>query len=118
MSARPVLYGLSSCDSCRRARRALDAAGLDYVFHDLRGDGIDRTRVDAWIEQVGLERLINRRSRTWRELEPGSRESLDDEGVRELLVSHPALIRRPLLATADGRIEIGREVLAHGPQGG
>ena len=33
-------YGLKSCDTCRKARKELDAAGIDYDYVDVRADGV------------------------------------------------------------------------------
>ena len=106
------LYGLKNCDNCRTARRALDARGVPWEFHDVRADGINRALIDAWADQLGSESLLNRRSTTWRNLDPVERDVNDDAGVRDLLVREPTLIRRPLLACPDGRILIGADARA------
>jgi Spx/MgsR family transcriptional regulator len=70
---------------------------VDYRFHDLRGDGLDDELLDAWIEDLGWENLINRRGTTWRRLPDEAREPLDAARARKLMLAHPALIKRPLL---------------------
>ncbi|MDE1188454.1 MAG: ArsC family reductase, partial [Pantoea sp.] len=35
------LYGIKNCDTIKKARRYLDASGIDYRFHDYRVDGVD-----------------------------------------------------------------------------
>jgi len=92
-----ILYGIKTCDTMRKARRWLDDHGVDYRFHDLRGDGLDAGRLDAWIGDLGWENLVNRRGTTWRQLPPGEREALDAARARELMLKHPTLIKRPLL---------------------
>ncbi|MEC9166495.1 MAG: arsenate reductase, partial [Pseudomonadota bacterium] len=32
--------GISNCDSVKKARKWLDAAGIAYRFHDFRKDGL------------------------------------------------------------------------------
>ena len=39
-----TLYGIRNCDTMRKARRWLDTHDVDYVFHDVRSDGLDRAR--------------------------------------------------------------------------
>jgi Spx/MgsR family transcriptional regulator len=105
------LYGLKNCDSCRQARRALVARGVPWDFHDFRADGVDRDLIDAWADRLGSEALLNRRSRTWRNLDATDRAVSDDADLRALLVREPALIRRPLLTCPDGRILVGADAL-------
>ncbi len=101
------LYGLSNCDSCREARRWLRTHRVDAEFHDLRRDGLDGARLAAWEQAVGWERLLNRRSATWRSLPAGVRNAIDRGLALSLLRDHPTLLKRPLLELPDGSVEVG-----------
>jgi arsenate reductase len=97
-----TLYGISNCDTVRKARRWLDAHGQSYRFHDLRRDGVDASRVRAWIRAAGWESVINRRGTTWRQLRASERDSMDAAQALALAVAHPTLIKRPILEHAGG----------------
>jgi arsenate reductase len=103
MTGMVILYGIKTCDTVRKARRWLEDHGVDYRFHDLRGDGLDAARLDAWIADLGWENLVNRRGATWRKLPVGEREPLDAARARALMLAEPALIRRPLLENGAAR---------------
>lgn len=60
------VYGTKAGDSCRKARNSLDQHGRDYLWHDLREGGIDAADVQRWLDGIGVDRLVNRRSTTWR----------------------------------------------------
>lgn len=92
------LYGVKTCDSCRKARRWLDAANIDYQYIDLRADGIDRDRLQSWLDTHGDKTLINKRSRTWRELDAAARAACETEPL-DCLLEYPTLIKRPVLET-------------------
>ncbi|MEQ8798650.1 MAG: arsenate reductase [Salinisphaeraceae bacterium] len=92
-----ILYGLKNCDTTRKAGQWLATAGIDHAFVDLRADGLDPTRLDAWLAQAGWETLLNRRSTTWRELPDNDKQAIDAERARNLLRAHPTLIKRPVL---------------------
>lgn len=92
-----TLYGLKTCDTCRKARRYLDNADIAYGFVDLRDNPIDNKRLAAWLNAAGWQALCNRRSRTWRELPAARRKSLDADSAPALLLQHPTLIKRPVL---------------------
>ncbi|HSH29950.1 MAG TPA: arsenate reductase [Thiohalobacter sp.] len=101
-----TLYGITSCDTVRKARRFLDQAGIDYRFHDFRADGLDPSRVDGWLRQLEPAALINRRSTSWRQLPQAQRADLGPAAVKALVLDNPTLIKRPVLEI-DGRIEVG-----------
>ena len=91
-----ILYGLKSCDACRKARRALPAA----AFNDLREAHDLADRVPRWHEGVGTK-LLNKASTTWRGL-PEEEKALAETDPIGLLLAHPTLIKRPVIETADG----------------
>lgn len=93
-----TLFGIKNCDTVKKARRWLDAEGIDYQFHDFRGDGITSEQVISWISAIGIEKLINKRSTTWKTLSDEQKEALDDDTALTLILEHPTLIKRPLLA--------------------
>jgi arsenate reductase len=96
-----ILYGISSCDTVRKARRWLDDHGVAYRFHDLRKDGLDDDLLADWIRQLGWETLLNRRGTTWRRLPAATREHIDRAAATRLMREQPAIIRRPLLARGE-----------------
>ena len=93
------VYGIKNCDTCRKAVRFLDAANVQYQFIDLRETPPQPGQVKAWLAILGEERLLNRRSTTWRNLDdtvkvaPGV---LTQQHLVALLVEHPTLVKRPL----------------------
>ena len=96
-----TVYGLKNCDTCRKARKWLDAEGLAYRFHDVRADGLEQTDVDQWSAAVGWEVLLNRRGTTWRNLPDSVTKNVSDAKARALMVEHPALIKRPVFLVGD-----------------
>lgn len=94
-----TLYGIRSCDTVRKARRWLDQHNIEYTYHDLREDGLSRARAGAWIEALGHDGLVNRRSATWKTLPAELRDNLDDRQALAAVLDHPTLIKRPVLDT-------------------
>lgn len=99
-----TLYGIKSCDTCRKARRLLSARGIDYRYHDLREDGLERQRLEAFMARADWQTLLNTRSTTWRQLDPADKQPLDAVRASELLLAHPTLLKRPLLELDDSLI--------------
>lgn len=90
-----TLYGINNCDTVKRARKTLDAAGVDFHFHDFRRDGVEQAQIQAWLDELG-EALINRRGTTWRKLSEAEQARAQDEPAA-LLAEYPAMIKRPVI---------------------
>ena len=94
-----TLYGIPNCDTVKKARRWLDKHGVEYAFHDFRADGLEPGDVDRWLQELGWETLLNRRSTSWKQLDPDTRETMDDAAAKDAVLTAPTLIKRPLLDT-------------------
>ncbi|WP_374447585.1 ArsC family reductase [Stella sp.] len=106
MQPTATIYGIRNCDTMKKARTWLDARGVRHVFHDYRVEGIDRARLDGWIDRLGWEALLNRSGTTFRKLPEADRSDLDRAKATALMLAQPSMIRRPVLE-ADGEILVG-----------
>ena len=95
-----ILYGISNCDTVKKARRWLDEHGVAYRFHDVRKDGLDAARLQGWIDALGWERLLNKAGTTFRKLPDAQKEGLDAAAAKALMLEQPAMIRRPVVDAA------------------
>jgi Spx/MgsR family transcriptional regulator len=96
-----TIYGIPNCDTMKKARRWLDAHGVEYRFHDYKKRGIEEERVRAWVAELGWDALINRRGMMWRKLPEEIRASMDEESAIRTMLETPSIIRRPVLDTGD-----------------
>lgn len=101
-----VIHGLKNCDTCKKALKWAAQEGLEHRFHDVRADGVTAEQIDAWLKQVSWEVLLNRRGTTWRGLDDAVKNSVDETAARNLMLAHPALIKRPVF-DRDGKIAVG-----------
>ena len=92
-----TVYGLRSCDSCRAALAWLDEHGIEARFHDLRRDGLEVQMLARWTDNLGWEKLLNRKSLTWRRIPENDRDNLDLDRALALMLEHPTVVRRPVL---------------------
>lgn len=104
-----ILYGISNCDTVKKARRWLDGQGVAYRFHDVRKDGLDPARLQSWIDALGWERLLNKAGTTFRKLPDTQKDGLDAVAAKALMLDQPAMIRRPVVEAGDG-ISVGFSV--------
>lgn len=96
-----ILYGIPGCDTCRRARAALAAAGHAVMFRDIRADPLAPAERAEFLAAFGPA-LVNRASATWRGLD--SRDRARDPAA--LLAAHPTLMKRPVIR-AEGGLHLG-----------
>lgn len=93
-----VLHGIKNCDTMKKARAWLDAAGVGYRFHDYKVDGIDRACLERWVAALGWETVLNRAGTTFRGLPDADKLGLDAGRAVALMLAQPSLIKRPILA--------------------
>ncbi len=94
-----TLYGIPNCDTVKKARNWLNSKEIPYKFHDFRAHGLAKSQVKTWIAAIGLEKLINKRSTTWKNLSSKQQNMLDEKSAIELILENPTLIKRPLIET-------------------
>lgn len=99
-----TVYGISNCDTVKKARRWLDEHAVSYRFHDFRKDGLSREQLEAWCDELGWENLLNRRGTTWRKLPETVRDSMDARQAIQVMLEMPAIIKRPLVDTGGERL--------------
>ena len=94
-------FGLKTCDTCRKAEKALRAAGHNPKIVDVRADGVSAGDLARFLDRFGAD-LVNRRSTTWRGLSKADRA----RDPADLLAAHPTLMKRPVIER-DGALYLG-----------
>lgn len=106
-----TLYGIPNCDQVARARRWLQENKVDYDFFDFKKQTLKLEVLRNWLEQLGADKLINKRSATWRQLSKQQQTDLiqldsklgteQAQTTLQIVVSKPTLIKRPVLCYKD-----------------
>ena len=100
------IYGLKNCDACRKAKSQLRQQGVEAEIIDLRESGVDPDQLQDWARRFGWDVLVNRRSRTWKELSEAERTAEGDKALTKLVLLHPTLVKRPIVDW-EGKITLG-----------
>ncbi|MEM5475850.1 ArsC/Spx/MgsR family protein [Pacificibacter sp. AS14] len=90
------VYGIKSCDTCRKALKSLDA-----TLQDIRAEPLSIEQLERFYAEFG-DALVNKKSTTWRGLDEAERSR---EPIA-LLSDHPTLMKRPVI-DLDGRLYLG-----------
>ena len=92
-----TVHGIKSCDTCRKARKSLAENDIEFRFHDVREDGLDIQMLERWSGRMDWEKLVNRKSLTWRKIPEVDRADISKDKAFALLLDQPTLLKRPVL---------------------
>lgn len=97
-----TLYGIPNCDTVKKARKWLEARGIDYQFHDYKKQDADAAKISGWVEKAGWEKVLNRSGTTFRKLPDADREGLDAKKAIAVMAANPSAIKRPIVEHPGG----------------
>ena len=93
-----TLYGISNCDTVRKARAWLTAQVVVYTFHDFKKQGVPKDRLLAWCNAAGWEKLLNRQGTSWRKLDADVQaRAADSASAQALMLANASVIKRPVV---------------------
>ncbi len=91
-----ILYGISTCDTCKKAIKAIQAAGKEVTFRDIRANPLSTAEIDAIVTEFG-DRAINKTSPTYRSFSDFLRESEPEAQI----AAQPTVMKRPVIQDGD-----------------
>ena len=94
-----TIYGIKSCSTMKKAFTKLDELGVSYDFHDYKKQGIDKESVQRWVNELGIDKVLNKRGTTWRKLSDEQKQAADAniDTVIDLLIENTSMIKRPIV---------------------
>ncbi len=100
-------YGIPNCDTVKKARKWLDEQEIAYNFHDYKKEGADGEKVAAWVSELGLDVVLNKRGTTFRKLSDAEKSHAADPAFAVgLMAANPSMIKRPMVEY-DGGLLVG-----------
>ena len=100
------IYGIKNCSSMKKAFDLLNELGLAYEFYDYKKQAPTAEIIKAWLDAKGQDVILNKKGTTWRKLSEQEQQTAlsSEENLIAALTTQSSLIKRPVLATADGYI--------------
>lgn len=92
-----MVYGIKSCDTCRKARTYFVENNIEFRFHDVRDDGLDIQMLERWSQRLDWTRLLNKQSLTWRKIPEVDKNGMTKDRAFALMLDQPTLVKRPIL---------------------
>jgi len=102
MTTSLTIYGIKNCDTVKKALKFLSSKSLPHEFIDFRENLISEDLYKKMEQGVGLEKLINKGSSTYRLLTDDEKQNIG----YELVSKYPTLIKRPVLIQ-NGEVMVG-----------
>lgn len=91
-----IIYGLSTCSICQKASKALEAAGKDVSFRDIRADPLSEAELAELIVEFG-DRLVDRNTNDYRALN----DWLKNSEAEAQIAAKPKVMARPIIRDGD-----------------
>jgi arsenate reductase len=103
-----IVYGIPACSTVKKARTFLDEQGKAYTFHDYKKLGVPAQQLDAWIQAVGWEPLLNRQGTTWRQFDDATKATVvDAASAKALMLAKASVIKRPVIEFKGKVLSVG-----------
>ena len=87
-----ILYGLSTCDTTKKALKALERAGKDVTFRDVRAAPLSGEEIARIVQEFG-DAAVNKQSTTYRSFSAFLRESEAEAQI----AAQPTVMKRPII---------------------
>ncbi len=103
-----TIYGIKNCDTMQKALKWLVAHGIEYRFHDYKESGIDRSTLEYWLKHLPLNKLVNLRSTTYKDLTNAEKEDVAmPESAITLMLKYNSIIKRPVWDLGNDKLYLG-----------
>ncbi|MCP5399664.1 MAG: ArsC family reductase [Sphingomonas sp.] len=99
-----TMFGISNCDTIKKARKWLEEKEISYQFHDYKKSGVDEGQLREWASELGWEALLNKAGTTFRKLTDAEKSDIDEDKAIALMLANPSMIKRPVLDIGTHRI--------------
>ena len=101
------VYGIPNCQTVKKARVWLEEHAVDYTFHNFKTEAPTAELLQAWLQHVALDALVNKRGTAWRKLSETDQQALSQtDTALAVLIANPSVIKRPV-TVSDTQVLLG-----------
>ncbi len=87
-----IVYGIATCDTTKAAIKALQRAGREVSFRDIRAEPLSAAEISEIVSEFG-SRAVNKQSTTFRSFTPFLREAEPEAQI----AAQPTVMKRPVI---------------------
>ena len=93
-----TVYGIPNCDTVKKATTWLKNNNIEFTFHDFKKEGISAKKLKEWDKKAGLDKILNKNSSTWKEVDNAVKETITSiDSAVPLLQEKTSIIKRPVI---------------------
>lgn len=101
-----TLYGIPTCDTCRRAQKWFTTHKIAYTWVNTREVPPTKSQIETWVKTIGSKAMKNTSGKSYRAL-PADKNTWTDAQWVEAFTNDPMLLKRPLITKGDQAIGTG-----------
>lgn len=92
------VYGITNCNTVKKALDWLKANKVTYEFQDFKKFGVSGEKLKEWDAKAGYEKFMNKNGLTYKQLDPEVKESIKGSAdALSLLQQKTSMIKRPVI---------------------
>jgi arsenate reductase (glutaredoxin) len=91
-----ILYGIPTCETCKKAAKALHAAGKTVSFRDIRANPLSPQEIETIVHHFG-SKAVNQQSTTYRAFNSFLKASEPEAQI----AAQPTVMKRPVIRDGD-----------------
>ena len=96
------VYGITNCNTVKKALDWLKANNAAYEFHDFKKLGISTEKLNEWDSKAGYEKFMNKQGLTYKQHDPAVKEGIKTkDDALQLLQQKTSMIKRPVIEKGD-----------------
>lgn len=93
-----TVYGISNCNTVKKALDWLKANHIDFEFHDFKKKGITAEKLNNWCNTFGWETVLNRKGLTWKKLTKEQQAEINNQDLAiAYLIENTSAIKRQVI---------------------
>lgn len=93
-----TVYGITNCDTVKKALTWLKSHHIDFEFHNFKKDGISIGKLQEWDAKAGYEKFLNKKGTTWKAVDDEVKQSIvSAKEALPLLQEKTSMIKRPVI---------------------
>ncbi|MDO4250497.1 MAG: Spx/MgsR family RNA polymerase-binding regulatory protein [Moraxella sp.] len=108
-----TVYGIKNCNTMKKCFEYLEQHGIDYAFVDYKKAQVGDETLQAWTEDFGLDKLINKQGTTYKKLTDEDKAIINQAienkqvlAIADMIRAHQSMIKRPIVTGAHQETQV------------
>jgi arsenate reductase len=99
------IYGIKNCNSIKKTLNWFEENKIDYEFHDYKKHNIEKAKIESFIDNLSIDKVLNKRGTTWKKLsEQEQKQAEEITQAVDLMQANTSMIKRPIIEHDNGFI--------------